>query len=179
MIENFSYIIEDGTILELKLDVGVDKFEGVEESKVKSFFKAKGRGVRWKFHSSEIEIFEAGRRIDGFPTHDLKRVVVIYPKDHTVYPAPSNGAIYDPNGNKTIQLKVPELISPAAKQLSLREKKINMNIDASFRGVSWNKDSNGKICTVVSIDFYWEWWESRTLNPETGEFGECIGSGRR
>jgi hypothetical protein len=179
MIENFSYITEDGIILVLKLGAQVDKFEGIEETKMQSFFKGQGKGITWNFGNNLVQILEVGKKIEGFPTPDLKQVIVIYPFDHPVYPAPLNAVIYNANGEKTMQLKVPKLISPIANERKSRMKNHSISNDASFRGVYWDKDDQGKISTVVTIDFDWEWWESRILNPETGEFGECLSSGRR
>lgn len=180
MINNFSYITEDGINLKLKLGIGIDKFEGNDESKVLSFFRGQGKGIKWEFQNRIIEILEPGKKIDGNPTADQARVVVIYPQNHPLYPCPGNAVIYNGDGTIHLQLKVPELISPTANQRKLRvNKRYDIASDASFRGVSWDKDAHGNIVTVVSIDFDWEWWESRVLNPETGEFGECVGSGRR
>lgn len=179
MINNFSYITEDGINLKLNLGIGIDKFEGNDESKVLSFFKGQGKGVKWEFQNRIIEILEPGRKIDGNPTADQERVVVIYPQNHPLYPCPGNAVIYNGDGSIHLHLKVPELISPIAKERKLRRKNYDMINDASFRSVNWGKDANGKIVTVLSIDFDWEWWESRVLNPDTGEFGECFGSGRR
>jgi hypothetical protein len=179
MIEKFSYVTEDGIILELKLGVEVDKFEGIEESKMKGFFKGQGKGVRWHSGNNLVEILETREKIDGFPTPGLQQVIVIYPHDHSVYSAPCNGVIYDSNGKKIMQLKVPELISPIAKERKSRMKNYNPKDDASFRGVYWSYDHEGNLSTIVTIDFDWEWWESRVLNPKTGEFGECLSSGRR
>jgi hypothetical protein len=179
MINNFSYITEDGINLKLNLGIGIDKFEGNDESKVLSFFKGQGKGVKWEFQNRIIEILEPGRKIDGNPTADQERVVVIYPQNHPFYPCPGNAVTYNGDGSIHLQLKVPELISPIAKERKLRRKNYDMINDTSFRSVNWEKNANGKIVTVMSIDFDWEWWESRVLNPDTGEFGECVGSGRR
>jgi hypothetical protein len=178
MIENFSYITEDGITLKLNLGIGVDKFEGNEESRVLSYFKGQGKGVRWEFQDTSIEILELGKKIEGNPTPDMHRVVVIYPHDHLVYPEPGNAVIYNANGSIHLQLKVPKLISTLAKQ---REPFMNYEAPLKFYfdRVRWAKNSKGEVVTTVQVGFDRDWLEERELNPETGEFGECTSSGRR
>lgn len=178
MIEQFSYITEDGITLRIKLGIGVDRFEGNDESKVLSFFRGQGKGVSWVFENKLVEVLEPGKKINGLPTPDLQRVVVIYPHNHPVYSEPRNAIVYDADGSIHLQLKVPKLISALAKQ---RERFMNYEapLKQYFDGVSWKKNNKGEIVTAVQIGFDRDWLEERELNPETGEFGECLNSGMR
>lgn len=47
-----------------------------------------------------------------------------------------------------------------------------------FERVRWDKNTQGELVTSVWIGYDREWHENRVLDPEAGEFGECIGSGR-
>lgn len=173
MVEEFSYISEDGIVLRLNLGVGVDSFENNEESKVLSFFKGQDTGVKWSYNGKSVEIMEPGCKLTGYPTTDMQKVIIIYPMEHILYPAPGNAVIYNADGTFYRQLQTPELISDLAKKSRLKP------FELFFDGVSWAKDSKGDTITSVRIGYNRDWWESRVLNSETGEFGEVISSGMR
>jgi len=134
--------------------------------------------LKWDFLQKEIVLFENSIDIFGLPTPDMHRVVVIYPYDHSVYPSPGNALIYNANGSIHLQLKVPKPISELAKP---QERFINYGDPMSlhFDNVDWRKNSKGEIIIAIRIGFARDWFEDRELNPETGEFGECLTSGLR
>jgi hypothetical protein len=69
---------------------------------------------------------------------------------------------------------VPLLISQAAKQRGWYRRQPDAGI--GFSQVDWKKDSLGN--TVVAMEIKETAWgifrEVRVLNPEIGEFGECL-----
>jgi hypothetical protein len=175
MIEKFSYINAIG--IELQLNLGVDGylFEGHDGNEVRFFHNSNSKGLRWEYSGKVVEILEHGKCINGMPTPDMKRVVVTYPYDHPVYPSPNNAVVYNADGSVYMQLNAPKLISGLAKQQGSVVPHTGV-IDLFFSRVHWEKNSEGKVVTAVSFDFSWEWHEERELDPETGEFGACLGS---
>lgn len=178
MIEQFEYITEDGIVLRLNLGVNVYLFEGNDEILISKFLNSPYQGVRWKFKNKMISLFERGYVIEGRPAPDLKKVVVVYSMEHNKYRAPNNAVIYNADGSIHLQLKTPKLISELAIKHFPPGKNVNP-VQLYFEKVRWVKDDNGKIVCAMTIGFNWEWREERILNPETGEFGGCISSGRR
>lgn len=181
MIDNFCLITSKGNPIKVRItrDIDYSLFESATDAEYKEYINNNPQGLKWEFQNKEIKFFENPFSLFGLPTPQLDKVILIYPYDHPKYKAPQNAVIYNDDGSIYMQLKIPELISSTAKERKSRIKKFNPMNDAYFRGVYWSKDGKGNLITVVSIDFDWEWWESRVLNPETGEFGECIDSGRR
>jgi hypothetical protein len=181
MIENFMLVSAGGQLIRPNItgNPSDSLFEFASDDAYREYVNNARKGLRWDFAEKEINFFEETSNLFGLPTPDLKRVVIIYPYDHAVYPSPGNAVVYNEDGSIHLQLKIPELISPIAMERKLRRGNYDVQKDASFRSVHWRKDVDGNLITVLSINFDWEWWESRVLNPDTGEFGECISSGRR
>ena len=182
MINQFSYFTESDISLRIKLGVDVDIFEGNNESDVLSFFNGQAKGIKWFSKSKWISLFEQGQKLHGYPTSDVERVVVIYPMDHAKYRAPSNAVIYNADGSVHMQLKAPEPISELSKTQTrnmTETRDFNPPHRLYFDRVLWAKNNEGETITVVKIGFDRDWWEERELNPVTGEYGKCLGSGRR
>lgn len=173
MIEHFQYFTEDGISLILNLGLNVYVFEGNAESLISKFYKDQSKGVKWVNKTQHITKFETGYKIYGYPTPDLQKVVVLYPQEHVKYPSPNNAVIYNAEGSIYMQLRAPNLISDLAKKSRLKP------FGLYFDQVSWAKDSKDDIVISMMIGFNRDWREERVLNPETGEFGECLSSGRR
>jgi hypothetical protein len=177
MINNFSFITEKGLSLKINLSKSGNIFEGVNKDTLAEYYRANSSGLKWFNDSHEVTIFESQQYLTGFPTPDLKKVVVVYPIDNKKFTAPANAVIYDADGNIYLKLKTPKLISEIARQ-----REPFMQYDTLYRlyfeYVGWSKVSDDLI-TVMRVGFDREYWELRTLNPETGEFGECLSSGRR
>ena len=102
--------------------------------------------------------------------------------DHAKYRAPGNAVIYNADGSVYMQLKAPEPISELSKT---QTRNMAETRDFSpphrlyFDRALWAKNNEGETVTIVKIGFDRDWWEERVLNPETGEYGKCLGSGRR
>lgn len=180
MVENFYLVSAKGNLLRPNITPNLSDslFEFATDKEYKEYINNNPQGVRWEFAGKEIKFFAKPFSLFGLPTPDLKRVVVIYPYDHPVYPEPGNAVIYNADGSIHLQLKVPKLISPLAKQRE-RFMKYEASLKFYFDRVRWAKDSMGEVITAVQIGFDRDWLEERELNPETGEFGECLSSGRR
>jgi hypothetical protein len=178
MVEDFSFITDDGVVLKLNLGVKEYIFEGNEEHDISQFYKSKSVGVRWMFDHKVIDILESSVSIEGYPTPDRKRVVVVYRYDHPVYSSPNNAILYNADGSIHLQLKVPGLISDLAKKRS-RFLNYESPLRTYFDNARWDKNSKGELVSAVRIGFDRDWLETRELNSDTGEFGECLSSGLR
>ncbi len=175
MISDFSIITADGVCVKLNLtpEKGISKYEGNDKSVIKKVINSQYNGVTWFYDSKKILFLEPQVELSGYPTPDMQKVIIIYPMEHILYPAPGNAVIYNADGTVYRRLQTPALISDLAKNARLKP------FALFFDGVSWAKDSKGDTITSVRIGYNRDWWESRVLNPETGEFGEVISSGMR
>ena len=175
MIENFRLITAKENLIRPNItpNVGDSLFEFASDEEYKEYINNAPQGLRWEFLGKEIKFFEKPISLFGLPTPNLQRVVVVYPYDHQTYTSPNNAVIYNNDGSFYIQLKCPQLISDLAKKSRL------IPFGLYFERVAWSKDSKGDIITSISIGYNRDWWESRVLNPETGEFGELLSSGLR
>lgn len=177
MISRFQYITQD-VHLNVNLNSEGFIFEGNDNKEIAKYYSANSSGLKWIYQKEDVVILENNQHIKGYPSPDLLKIIAIYPIDSPRFPSPNNAVIYNQDGSIYLQLNVPELISETA-----RERIPYMNYENSVRlyfdNVGWFKDSNSNFLCSITIGFDREWWESRVLNPETGEFGECLGSGRR
>ena len=180
IIENFNLVSAKGNLLRPNITANLSDslFEFVTDEEYKEYINNNARGLRWEYAGQEIRLFEKPYGLFGLPTPNLKRVVVIYPHDHPIFGEPGNAIIYNADGSIHLQLKVPKLISTLARQ---RERFMNYEAPLKFYfdRVRWAKNSKKEIITAVQIGFDRDWLEERELNPETGEFGECLSSSRR
>jgi len=180
MIEHFEFLTAKRNSFKPNISPnrGDSIFEFVSEQLYREYINNKTVGIKWKYRDSEVYLFEQEQNIIGCPTPDLRKVVAIYPIKHPVYRAPYNAVIYNADGSIHLQLKPPKLVSELAKKHGVTADTINP-VYLYFENVQWAKDSYDEIVCSVTIGFGWEWREGRVLNPETGEFGECLSSGRR
>jgi hypothetical protein len=180
MIENFRFITAKGNLIKPNItsNVGDSLFEFINDQEYKEYINNLPQGLKWEFLGREIKLLENSISLFGLPTPDMQRVVVVYPYDHPIYPSPGNAVIYNADGSIHKHLRVPKLISELAKQ---RERFMNYEapLKLYFDRVGWARNSKGEIITAVQIGFDRDWLEERELNPDTGEFGECLSSGRR
>ncbi len=180
MIENFYLVSAKENLLRPKLTANSSDslFEFVTDEEYKEYINNNPQGLKWEYAGKEIKLFERPFSLFGLPTPDLKRVVVIYPYDHPVYSEPGNAVIYNADGSIHLRLNVPKLVSSLAKQ---RERFMNYEAPLKFYfdRVRWAINSNGELITAMQIGFDRDWLEEREVNPETGEFRECLSSGRR
>ncbi|MEO9964871.1 MAG: hypothetical protein ABJF11_03730 [Reichenbachiella sp.] len=157
-------------------------FEYCSDKEYKQYINSNTSGISWEFDNSEVIFFEEKTRISGYPTSDMEKMVIIYPMEHERYIAPGNAIIYNADGSEHMQLKAPEPISELAKTRArnmAKTKDFNPPHRLYFDRVSWGKTVDGKIVTVIKIGFDRDWYEERVLDPNTGEFGECLSSGMR
>lgn len=176
-LEQFKWITENGISINVDPNKNSNIIEDNSSKDIEEYFKSKTRGLKWEFEGNEIEILESNEIIEGLPSTNLKRVIVIYPIDHKNYPAPNNAVIHNGDGSVFKQLSSPALVSDLAKQQ--HERKPNGPFMVYFENVLWKFTRIGEVVACISIAFNRDWHEDRELNTETGEFGECISSGRR
>jgi hypothetical protein len=177
MISKFQYIANEDIVLDVNLGVTVIFFEGNDDNLISSYYRSKSKGILWEYNDKEIRIINDDYFIEGLPTPDLQKVIVIYPMDHGTYPAPNNAVIHNGDGSVFKQLSPPTLVSDLAKEQ--HERKPNGPYLLYFRNVFWANNKAGEVVACISIAYNRDWHEDRELNTETGEFGECLNSGRR
>lgn len=134
-------------------------------------------GVIWTYNGNEIS---KNRCFFAYPTVDNLHVVAIYPLEDIEFPSPHNAVIYNADGSLHKVLTPPKLISQLAINRLGKDNPPQPYAPDSiyFERVRWDKNSQGELVTSVWIGYDREWHENRVLDPETGEFGESIGSGR-
>ena len=104
----------------------------------------------------------------------MKFVVAIYSGNQVEYSPLSNAVIYNADVSIHKVLNTPLLVSDAAKNQGWYKRHPDTTI--GFTGVEWKTDGNGKRVMVMEISdhYYRIMKEYRVLDPETGEFGECV-----
>ncbi len=178
LIENFSFFNSTG--VELKVEFGYqidDVFKNNSEENVQNFYNGSVKGVKWIYKKKEVVI---NRCNFAYPSVDENYIIAIYPLEDKEFPSPNNAVIYRPNGSLHMVLTPPKLISQlAVNRLGPDNPPDPYTPDSIFfNHISWDKDNSGNLVTSVWIGYDREWHENRVLNPTTGEFGECVGSGR-
>lgn len=144
---------------------------------IRDYLPGKTKGAKWTSNRKEVII---NRCYFAYPSVDENYIIAIYPLEDKEFPSPNNAVIYKPDGSLHKVLTPPKLISQLAiDRLGSNNPPKSFAIDSVFfNNVKWEKDSFGKIVTSVWIGYDREWHEDRVLDPTTGEFGECLGSGR-
>lgn len=180
MIEKFSHFVSEGITLKVNLThLDENIYLGEDKIKIKDFYNSGNQGLFWEYNGAKIVLQEVGFDLFGFPTPDLKKVIVIYPYNHSRFASPDNAVLYNSDGTINAIIKSPNLISEIAIE---REKQIGKLLYPSqtFTHVNWEQDRNGIIRNSLKIDYEdFFWTEIRIFNYEMMDFGECIGSGRR
>jgi hypothetical protein len=141
-------------------------------------------GVRWKYEGNEVSL-KAKKNISiVYPSADLHYLVIIYYQEGQPYAAPANAVIYKGDGTIHKVLSPPPFKSSLVVEKLAFHKLPNPPVNLSYKGalwfnhVCWMKNEKGQLVTAIEIGFDREWMEYRELNPETGEFGEYLSSGR-
>jgi len=176
MIEDFQFITENLTVIKPTINADDAPYFPSDDIR-RQFTNSLSRGFSWTYNGKEQRMFETGTRFLGIPSPDMKFVIVIYPVNHKKFPAPHNAIIYNGNGSIHKKLNVPAPISPQAKEMESRLKSTKHD-ELYFDTVYWTRVADNRISAAVVIGFDHEWTERRLLNPETGEFGDCITSSR-
>lgn len=178
MIENFGVITRSGEKLKSDLGVGVNMYNNTKDKASLDIFNTKNNGIYWNFKGTEVTVFSDHGGVTGYPCVDLSCVMVIYPATkNSEFPAPDNAVIYDGLGNLKNTLQIPELISGLGKE-KVKSAKAGGEINCWFEMVGWNRNSAGDTVLTSWIGFANDFFEERVVYPETGEFGDCLGSGR-
>jgi hypothetical protein len=140
--------------------------------------------IRWKYEGKAVSL-KAGKKISiVYPSVDLHYLVIIYYQEGQPYAAPANAAVYKSDGAILRALSPPPFKAPLVIEKLAFRKLPNPPLNLSYEGalwfnhVCWMKNEKGQLVTAVEIGFDREWMEYRELNPETGEFGGCLSSGR-
>ena len=178
-IRNFEFCAKDGLFFEPNVTGNTrdNLFANISDESYRRFNNSSEAGVAWLNQERKIIFLEKGIRIFGLPSPNMKKAVLIYPRQHPKFMFPRNGVIYNPDSTVYLRLAEPVLISEISK-----ERKKNMNYGTPdwlwYDHVNWSKDDTGKLIMCIRIGFDRDWYEERILNLENGELGECVGSGR-
>ncbi|MCY0976644.1 hypothetical protein PGH12_05705 [Chryseobacterium wangxinyae] len=142
-------------------------------------------GIMWTFNKQEISKNDKNTRIIGRPSTDFKYIVATYIGLTGKYKPPYNSVIYNLDGSIHKILEIPPLKSPlAVKRIEfLNDENPPLHIARyegalCFSGCGWDRLDNGKIVNFIAIDYDGELWETRVLDPETGEIGDLIHYGK-
>ena len=176
--ENFIFFNANGT--ELKVSYGYlidDIFKLNLEKDIQINYNSSSKGAKWTFLDKNVVINKCRF---AYPSVDEKFIIAIYPLEDIDFPSPNNAVIYNLDGSIHKVLSPPKLISELAiKRLGKDNPPMAFAPDSIyFNHVNWQKDSSGNVVTSIWIGYDREWHENRELNPHTGEFGQCLGSGR-
>lgn len=176
MINKFSYNNKNGISFQVNIGGKFIFFEKDYEDKFSIFFDGSDKGISWLNKGTIIQLWSNNGDVTGLPSIDMQYVIAIYKGEGVEYQTPRNGIIYNADGSLHKVLKVPLLISESAKQRGWYKKQPDETI--GFTGVDWKKDKNGQMVVVMEISElpFQILKEYRVLDPETGEFGECIAS---
>lgn len=176
MIENFSYILDDGQHLKVDLSGSTDLLINQTDEDLRKLYSSDSIGILWEYNKKTISLYEHGIRLDGIPDPSSSKVVVIFPDGYKEFSWNQNTIIFNPDGTEHKRINPPNLISELASDRKVRLG--NKHIFPEISAVSIQRVNNNlKLCLSISFDQYY--WETRVLNTETGVFGECVGSGMR
>jgi hypothetical protein len=143
-----------------------------------NYSTASAKGIKWVADEQASTIYSEGMRIHGMVTPDLKKVVVIYPPDHPVFPSPNNAVVYNEDGTVHLTLACPEPISELIKK-NARYLRSRQQAKLYIVGAVWKRNEQEDVVMAINIEFDDEYYEARELNYATGEFGACLSSGKR
>jgi hypothetical protein len=139
-----------------------------------------GVEVSWKFNG-EIK----KKRVEDQSKHSLipcvtsgfGEIVIVFGTLKEVSTC-GGAAIFNPDGSIRANLAIPDLVS---KQYKLYEKKVGKQkaLDSiKFLTPFIRKMDNREEVIAMTIGFDYDKFEIRELNPQTGEFGKCLGVSR-
>ena len=168
------------------LEYPIDLQKNASEESVSQYLSHRSTGgISWKYDDREIVLTNSPGSVRGFPTTNLKYVVAIYYGMNGKYKPPDNAVLYRPDGIVHRILPMPKLLSRnITKQLDFL-KSHNPPLHAAghegglqFDGFAWKQEFDHRLINSISILYDREWWESRELDPDTGEIGRLMDSGR-
>jgi len=169
MIKNIAFSNKDNVTCPVNLGVNVSPYPETKDGLIIN--NSINVNIQWEHKGRSIKI--EGHYSFAYPAVGMEFVIVIYDENKST----ESAIIYDANGNLYLTLGVPKLISEFALK-NLKSNKIEP-YRIGFNQVLWKFDENNHKKTCLRICYmYNRYYEDRVINPETGEFGECLGSGR-
>lgn len=184
MIEKFVEFNGEGIEVPYNLTYPLSKKDMSKELYLKYINSPSRQGIAWVHDGKEIKIKDDKASIQGFPTTDMNYVVAVYLGLDGEFKPPRNAVIYNLDGSIRKVLEIPSFISDKlCKRLSFLEQENPPLSWAAyegqlfFGGFGWYKKDDGKVVNFISIVMERESFEQRELDPQTGIFGECLGSG--
>ncbi|AZA74941.1 hypothetical protein [Chryseobacterium indoltheticum] len=183
---NFRVFNKEGAVIPLNLDLNADYWAlGDKDAAFNFMCNPSKNGIMWDHNDEEIILEDENADLKGYPTANLKNVVVIYLGINGKHKPPHNCVIYNLDGSIHKILEIPSLKSPLAIKRMEFLKEENPPLDTAlyegalcFSGFSVIKLNTGEIVNSIAIDYDRELWETRILNPETGEIGDLIYYGK-
>jgi hypothetical protein len=188
MMEDFTLINEFNEEKRINVGIGMNLFPllktNPDGSEVYDSLRGKIKGVKWKYNKNEVLILSDNVINKAYPSSDGRYAIVLYSTAYGDYKAPYNAIVYREDG------AIHKILTPPAFQSELLLKMIetdqvdnpplNLKYEGAlwFNRVFWAKDDRQNVVTAIEIGYDREWVEKRILFPETGEFGEVLGSGR-
>ncbi len=169
MIKNFSYINGEGATVSVRLTDNPSEALYSEEDKELFFeiYFSKKIGISWMNNDEQIQLIKKNEKITGYPSVDLNYIIVT--RDRSII------IVYNADGTIHNTVSLPALKSELSKRHFRNMKYPNTMY---FGKISWEKDQNDRTTVAVVIGFAQGWYEIQSFDPESGEFGECISSGR-
>lgn len=184
MIRDFCFSNINGKKILVDFENHPDIFKDIDSVTYNSFHDGSRVGLFWVYKDKEITLFDENTSIRGFPTVDKKYIVAIYSGLNGEFKSPYNAVIYNADGRVHKILYIPPFVSEKLCKRLLYLKQDNpplslVNYEGGlfFGGFGWIKNSKGKIVNFISIVMEKESFEQRELDPQTGLFGKCLGSG--
>lgn len=184
MIEKFVEFNDDGIEVPYNLTYPLSKMDISKELYLKFINSPSKQGIAWLNDGKDIRIKDENTSIQGFPTVDLKYVVAVYLGLDGEFKPPRNAVIYHADGNVHKILEIPPFISEKLIKRLKFLKQDNPPLswaeyegELFFGGFGWNKKDDGEIVNFISVVMERDSYEQRELDPQTGTFGVCLGSG--
>ncbi|WP_018478722.1 hypothetical protein [Pontibacter roseus] len=180
MISQLKFFDDLGNDLLIGIGYNTDIFPIKEIRKdgviIRNYLEGKTSGIKWLSGNQEVI---KSRCFFGYPSVDLNYIIAIYSIEDSEFPSPNNAVVYTANGMLHKVLSPPEF---ASRHLVSNLKEIPTESftpdSVFFDQVRWRQNREGEIATTVRFIYNRDWFEERILDPETGELGECISSGK-
>lgn len=187
MICNFKLFNNNGVKIPVDIEYPISYFKNVDNKVFGEYYDGSKKGISWEYMDEEITIKDSVKSLIGFPTVDLKYVVVIYSgsdRQGHPYNSPNNAVIFNLNGTVHKRLEIPKLEATTIVNRIKYFNEANPPLEAAnyeggllFDSFSWHENGVGLV-NQIRIIYDREWIEFRELIPETGEIGKLLGSGK-
>lgn len=184
MISDFSITNNNGVKVYVDFKNHPDIFKDVDPATYNSLHDGSKKGIGWTYDGKEINLSDKNVSIQGFPTIDFNYVVAVYLGLDGEFTPPRNAVIYHADGSIHKILGIPPFISEKLIKRLQFLKQENPPLswaehegELCFGGFGWDKKDDGKLVNFISVLMERESYEQKELDPQTGSFGECLGSG--